>query len=194
MNAFTVTTNHPEWNALGRECCLRLQAYAGITPTVIEAKDQFDSHVVKLTHPLVHEGPVWFFDADWWMLREAALPEIPSGTIVATYCRTGHERYLNSAVDLTKVFGTTLYGADMSCPRIRSAFDKALHLQGESYWNGKPRADESFLNIAVQQAEIPVTMMGAEWNHCGAAMPNTIGLHAGGRWPKLDWMREALPK
>lgn len=190
MRIFTVATKHHEWESLSRECVLRLKSYAGVESVeIIWAKDQFDSHIQKLLHPLASHEHVWFFDADWWMMKPSELPEIPNGGIVATYCRTGHERYCNSLVDIERIFGTTLWGADMSSLSVRAAFIKALHLQSEFYWNGKPKADESFLNIACQNLAVPVTFIGSEWNHCGPPIGSTIGLHAGGRWPKLDWMK-----
>lgn len=190
MNAFTITTDHQEWDALSSECARRLAAYGDTKLRIITARDEFDSHLQKLLVPLLRTEPIWFFDSDWWMLKEAALPEIPRGHIIATHCRSGHERYCNSAADLARVFGTTLYGADAKDDKVRAAFTKAIHLQSEFYWNGKPKADESFLNIACQQLGVPVIVMEPRWNHCATPDADTIGLHAGGRWPKLDWMRE----
>lgn len=190
MNAFTVTTDHEEWRSLTRECAFRLKAYAGVDLQKVAAKDEFDSHIRKLTAPLATREPTWFFDSDWWMVREAELPPIPAGGIVATYCRSGHERYCNSCADISKVFGTTLYGADMNSVNVREAFVRALALQSQFYWNGRPRADESFLNIAVQQLGIPVTFMPAEWNWCDDRKPDTIAIHAGAMWPKLEWLQK----
>lgn len=189
MNAFTVTTAHEEWTALTEECVMRLRRHAKVSALVITAQDEFDAHVQKLTVPLSCHAPMWFFDSDWWMMRDAELPEIPKDGIIGTYCRSGHERYCNSCVDLNIVFGSTIFGADMSNRRVRLAFCNALHLQSEFFWNGKPKADESFLNIAAQQLGIPVKFMDAEWNHCAAPESDTIGLHGGGIWPKLEWMR-----
>ncbi len=190
MKAFTVTTDFEEWTALTKECVERLERFAAVTPTIITAQDQFDAHVQKLLTPLTSHEETWFFDSDWWMMQQAELPPIPKGGIAAVYCRTGHERYCNTGIDLKGIFGTTLFGADLGDKRIRQAFTKALHLQSEAYWNGKPKADESFLNIAVQQLGIPVTFMPFTWNHCAAPETDTIGLHAGGMWPKLEWMRK----
>lgn len=192
MKAFTITTKHPEWEELTRECVARAKRHLGVDLEVLDAKDQYDSHLQKLLHPLRHHDEVWFFDSDWWALQDAKLLPVPIGGMRAVYCRTAHERYCNTCVDLKKVFGTTLYAADMRSPQVRSAFMHAVHLQHEAYWNGKPKADESFLNIACQQRDVHVAMMGFEWNHCAKPDASTIGLHAGGMWPKLAWMREML--
>lgn len=189
MKAFTITTRHEEWNQLTRECVLRLRAYAGMDTEPITADNEFDSHVQKLTVPLASHEPTWFFDSDWWMVKEATLPPIPSGGIVATYCRSGHERYCNTCVDISQVFGTTIYGADLSSVNVRQAFLNALKLQSEFYWNGRPKADESFLNIACQRLNVPIAFMPPEWNWCDIAQDNTIAVHAGAMWPKLEWLK-----
>lgn len=193
MKAFTVTTRHPEWQELTRECVRRLRHYAGITCEVITARDQYDSHVIKLTHPLSCREPLWFFDSDWWLIHPASLPPIPTGGITAVHCRSGFERYQTTSLTPQQIFGTTLYGADMSSPAVRSVFQHARTLQQTHFSNDRPRMDECFLNIAAHHAGLPLTLIGYEWNHCSHPQPDTLALHAASMWPKLPWLREKTP-
>lgn len=193
MKAFTVTTSHPEWTALTEECVRRLQEFAGITSEVVVARDQYHSHVLKLTHPLTYTEPVWFFDSDWWLIRQATLPAIPAGGIAAVHCRSGYDRYRVTSLTPGEIFGTTLWGADMSHPTVRSTFKQARHLQDTLFSNGKPSMDEFFLNVASVQAALPRHIMGYEWNHCASPQEDTLAIHAASMWPKLPWLRERSP-
>lgn len=190
MKIFTVTTDHPEWHSLTRECVLRVKAYSGQDIKVFEAKDQWDAHVLKLTVPLHYEDPVWFVDSDWWPVKPFEFPEITEEGITAPYCRSGHDRYITTCADTSKVFGTTILGADMGSWKVKQAFRNARAMQSAAYWNGKPKMDEFFLNVAVLSHDMPITYLGGEWVWNGKVSPEAIAVHAGAMWPKLDWLKE----
>lgn len=195
MKIFTVTTAHPEWESLTRECVLRMKSYTGLDVQVYTAKDQWDAHVQKLAIPLLYNDPVWFVDSDWWALKPFELPEIPSGGFAAPYCRSGHDRYKTTCADIEKIFGTTIIGMDMGSWKVRHCFRKAQALQNSFYWDGKPKMDEFFLNIAVLQSDVPVKHLDGSWIWNGHnPPPEAIAVHAGGFWPKLEWLKKAVEK
>lgn len=193
MNLFTITTKHPEWDELTAECVDRVKRYSGHDLEVVQAKDQWDAHVLKLTHPLKYAGHVWFVDSDWWPVKEFIFPEILEGGITAPYCRSGHERYITTCADTKKVFGTTIIGMDLTGWKLRHCLRSARAMQAASFWDGKPRMDEFFLNLAVlSQGEVPVRLLDGEWIYNGKRSPEAIAVHAGARWPKLEWLRDAV--
>lgn len=194
MKVFTITTDHPEWESLTRECVLRAKSYSGLDVDVVTAKDQWDAHVLKLTVPLRYQEPVWFLDSDWWAVKPFKFPEVPECGICAPRCQTGVERYITTCADISKVFGTTIIGMDMADPQVRLCFTDALALQSALYWNGRPKMDEFFLNIAVLKSGLPVTLLNGQWVWNGPKSSEAIAVHAGGMWPKLEWLKAAVDK
>jgi hypothetical protein len=190
MKIFTVTTMQPEWEALTRECVLRVKSYTGMDVEVFTAKDQFDAHVLKLAAPLEFEDFTWFVDSDWWPVRTFEFPEIPTGGIIGVHCTTGHDRYKTTCADLSKVFASTIMGMDMASSKVKHAFRMALSLQSQFYWNGHPKMDEFFLNIAVMKSGLPIEHLDPNWLHNCACREDTIAVHAGGIWPKLEKLKE----
>lgn len=190
MKVFTVTTQHPEWEALTRECVLRVKTFTGLDVEVFTAKDQYDAHVLKLTAPLEFEDFTWFVDSDWWPVRSFEFPEIPAGGITGVPCLTGLDRYNTTCADTSKVFASTILGMDMASSRVKAAFRLALVLQSHLYWNGKPKMDEFFLNVAAMKSGLPIEHLSTDWLHNCARRPGTIAVHAGGIWPKLETLKE----
>jgi hypothetical protein len=190
MKVFTVTTQHPEWEALTRECVLRVKSYSGLDVEVVVAKDQWDAHVKKLTAPLLYEDYVWFVYSDWWPVKPFEFPEIPRGGFAAVTCKGGEGRYITTCADLNQIFSTTVIGMDMVSWKTRTAFRKAQALQSAFFWDGHPRMDEFFLNVAVLRENLPVSRLPGEWVWNGPKGPESIGVHAGGIWPKLEALKE----
>lgn len=190
MKVFTVTTQHPEWEALTRECALRVGQFSGQKMEIYTAKDQYDAHVLKLTAPMEFEDFTWFVDSDWWPVKPFEFPEIPEGGILAVPCRSGLDRYKTTCADTSQVFASTIMGMDMASSKVKSAFRLALVLQSHCYWNGKPKMDEFFLNVASMKMGIPIRHLSTDWLHNCQRRENTIGVHAGGIWPKLDTLKE----
>jgi hypothetical protein len=194
MKVFTVTTDHPEWESLTRECVLRVKSYSGHDVQVFEAKNQWDAHVLKLTAPLIFEDFVWFVDSDWWPVKPFEFPQIPESGFCAPRCMNGKERYITTCADTDNIFGTTIIGMDMVSYKVRHCFRKALSLQSSFFWDDKPRMDEFFLNVAVLAEGLPVTYLTGEWIWNAPVVPEAIGVHAGGMWPKLNWLKAAVEK
>jgi hypothetical protein len=190
VKIFTVTTDHPEWKALTAECCRRVEQFSGHTVEVFTAKDQFDSHVLKLSAPLEFEDFTWFVDSDWWPVRPFEFPDVPEGGLTAVPCLTGLDRYQTTCADTSKVFASTILGMDMSSSKVKHAFRLALSLQSQFYWNGRPKMDEFFLNVASMRSGLPIAHVSPEWLHNCARREDTIAVHAGGIWPKLEALKE----
>lgn len=195
MKVFTVTTEHPEWEALTRECVLRVKSYSGLDVKVFKAKDQWDAHVLKLSLPLEYDCPVWFIDSDWWALRPFEFPEIPEFGICAPRCLSGKNRYITTCADTEKIFGTTIIGMDMSSWKMKHVFRQAQALQNSLFWNGKPIMDEFFLNLSALKNETPISYTEGPWIwNAQDPPPEAVGVHSGGFWPKLEWLKKAVEK
>jgi hypothetical protein len=192
MKVFTVTTQHHEWEALTRECVLRVKSYSGLDVEVVTAKDQWDAHVLKVAVPLLYDDFTWFVDSDWWPVKPFEFPEIPEGGFCAVRCTSGKDRYKTTCADTSQIFATTVIGMDMGSWKVKKAFRQAQSLQNLYFWDRKPRMDEFFLNVAVLRDQLPVTYLEGEWLRNAPKMPETIAVHAGGMWPKLDWLKEAV--
>lgn len=190
MKVFTVTTKHPEWESLTAECVRRVKEFSGHEVQVIQAKDQWDAHVLKLTVPLRHDCFLWFVDSDWWPVQPFEFPKIPEGGFSAIRCTTGLKRYVTTCADTEKVFATTILGADMNSWKVKHCFRHAQAMQSTAFWDGKPRMDEFFLNVAVLAQDMPISYMGGQWAWNGKRSPEAIAVHAGAMWPKLDWLNQ----
>lgn len=189
MKVFTITTKHPEWEALTEECVRRVKEFSGHEVEVVQAKDQWDAHVLKLTIPLRHNCFLWFVDSDWWPVKPFEFPKIPEGGFSAIQCTTGLDRYITTCADTSKVFATTILGMDMVSWKARHCFRHAKAKQTSSFWDGKPRMDEFFLNLAVLPQNLPVDYMSGNWAWNGPVTPEAIAVHAGGIWPKVETLK-----
>lgn len=188
----------PGYEEVGEEAVRRFQKFTGLPVTVLRLGGR-SGHAYKLALPRLAPAwaPVVFFDADLWLLREtnfepfivpdgiAGVPDPGTADAESFVCHDVAALGLKA----DQYFNSGLFIADLSCERVRGAFDQAAALLDQREALGvKDYGEQSCLNAAVQRAGLPFRAMPAGFNFFmhsvqhgyGAFPPIVHGLHGAG--------------
>lgn len=172
---------------MAQESGRRAMEYGGITShDIVLCKDAAECHRKKLSGFLDYEEPVWFIDADWWMVTKVSLPTPEGPLCIGAPNDSGTDAYADSAVPTRSALCSCLIGLDMDCHIVRHAVGKALYLQGKD--RGR---DEIYLNKALfEDARLCPVRLSNYWNWCAPPVPLTVGLHGAKRPDRMAWLVE----
>lgn len=197
-----ITVISPSYAKVGAEAVRRFKKFTGREVKVIQCAD-VDGYTNKLNLDLLHKGPMVFFDADWWLLREwrpqatgpvwtACLDPLVAAPF--TFACKDCDRF---NLDKTRYFNSGLFFCDTSLDSHRAVFKRARQMHRENARSTLVKAidhtDQGWLNAAVQHLNVPQAFLPFAYNyyHFGVTeggFPFTpaevFGLHGAGIPPQ----------
>lgn len=186
MRGFVVTTL--EYIPMAQEAAARAVKYGGLTDVQIyPVSSKSDCHREKLGKFLNYNEPVWLIDADWWMVRECALPECRGSVIVGA---PNNNPSTIVDVDKSMALCSCLISLDTGNEVCRKVIRDAIERQTKAYPSGEIKADEKFLvEAALTCSQITVCRLSTNFNWCGDNPPKeVVAVHAADRKDKLEWL------
>lgn len=201
-----ITIHTPEYKALAVEACRRWREFTGLPVKRVERKR--DGFHWKLRLDELHDGPMCFFDADWWLLRPWK-PERsglvwqavhdPMAFCDYSFCGKDCDRF---AIDRHNYWNSGLFICDLSYEEHRKVFARARESFAENkrskVMNANDVTDQLHLNIATKELHTPFSFLPTATNYyhfavTHGALPSipreVIGLHGAGI-PLKDKMRK----
>lgn len=190
MKAFTIATD--EVFPMAEECKRRVARFCGVRSFDIHhAENRHHAYVSKLKVWLEYSEPIWFVDADMWMIRRAWLPEIHGPAIIGAPADCPDMSIARPEdFQIKMLLCSSLIGMDMSNPDCRAVVQEAVRLQEARFPGGKAKYDGWFLNLAAQRCQdFMICRLGNDWNWCDEHPSATArNIHAASRPNKMEWL------
>lgn len=195
-----VTIISPSYAEIGAEAVRRFEKHTGLRVQVIECPDS-EGFVTKLELDRhLPQGPWVFFDADWWMLRDADLSRMPSQAFMAVHDSAAfnpnafpHTDCQNFGMPKSEYFNSGLMFGNFALESHRGMFRCARLLRSQVLRQQLPAptdvTDQFYLNrarfdVGIPLSRLPTTwnfyMKAAQWGQLPAIPRSIIGLHAAG--------------
>lgn len=191
MKAFTIGIGD-EWQELARHSCNQVEKHIGLKPTIITKKidDSLSAHQQKFLLPTLTNETIFYFDADWFIIRDwnpreyeyadfAAVEDAGSGFGWVARDRIKYEmfRYFNSGL-----FICGDHSILSNCLKL-----KHITSHNESF-------DQTKINYSCKEKGSDITWLPYKYN----TSPNlyverdVVGLHWMGN--NVRWILDNVPK